>query len=203
MENKNADTDGGKIIGYENTAAGKEFVSVRKRLLSFTYCALFAAFIAVCAWMTVPYTIPFTLQTFGIFSAAGILGGKRGTLAVFIYIMLGVVGLPVFSGFGSGIGYVVGATGGYIVGFLFAAAVSGAMMKFIGYSFLPMLISMMAGNLVCYAFGTAWYVAVYAGETSISAVLMMCVVPYIIPDLIKIFLAALLTARLKKYIAFN
>ena len=136
-------------------------------------------------------------------AAAGILGGKRGTLAVFIYIMLGVVGLPVFSGFGSGIGYVVGATGGYIVGFLFAAAVSGAMMKFIGYSFLPMFISMMAGNLICYAFGTAWYVAVYAGETSISAVLMMCVVPYIIPDLIKIFLAALLTARLKKYIAFN
>ena len=65
---------------------------------------LFAALIAVCAWITVPGTIPFTLQTMGVFLAVGLLGGKRGTAAVLVYILLGAVGMPVFSGFSGGIG---------------------------------------------------------------------------------------------------
>ena len=79
--------------------------------------ALFAALIAVCAWVTVPGSVPFTLQTMGVFLAVGLLGGKRGTLAVLIYILLGCVGLPVFAGFSGGIGVILGSTGGYIVGF--------------------------------------------------------------------------------------
>ena len=64
---------------------------------------LFAALIAVCAWITVPGTIPFTLQTMGVFLAVGLLGGKRGTAAVLVYILLGAVGMPVFSGFSGGV----------------------------------------------------------------------------------------------------
>ena len=82
------------------------------------YIAVFAVIMAVCSWISVPYVVPFTLQTFAVFLAVGVLGGKRGTLAVLIYILLGCVGLPVFAGFSGGIGVVLGSTGGYIVGFL-------------------------------------------------------------------------------------
>ena len=57
------------------------------------YIAMFAVIMAVCSWISVPYVVPFTLQTFGVFLAVGVLGGKRGTLAVLIYILLGCVGL--------------------------------------------------------------------------------------------------------------
>ena len=72
------------------------------------YIAMFAVVMAVCSWISVPYVVPFTLQTFGVFLAVGVLGGKRGTLAVLIYILLGCVGLPVFAGFSGGIGIVLG-----------------------------------------------------------------------------------------------
>jgi Uncharacterized conserved protein len=85
------------------------------------YVAMFAALISVCAWIAVPATVSFTMQTFGVFSALFILGGKRGFLAILVYVLLGVAGLPVFSGFSGGFGIIAGATGGYIVGFLICA----------------------------------------------------------------------------------
>ena len=73
--------------------------------------ALFAALIAVCAWVTVPGAVPFTLQTMGVFLAVGLLGGKRGTASVLVYILLGAVGMPVFSGFSGGVGRLLGPAG--------------------------------------------------------------------------------------------
>ena len=80
--------------------------------------ALFAALMALCAWVTVPYAVPFTMQTFGVFLALLLLGGKRGTICMAVYLLLGAVGLPVFSGFRGGVGALVGSTGGYLVGFI-------------------------------------------------------------------------------------
>ena len=74
--------------------------------------ALFAALMALCAWVTVPYAVPFTMQTFGVFLALLLLGGKRGTICMAVYLLLGAVGLPVFSGFRGGVGALVGSTGG-------------------------------------------------------------------------------------------
>ena len=85
------------------------------------YIGIFAAMISICSWITIPATVPFTLQTMGIFTAIGILGGQKGTLAVLTYILLGAVGIPVFSGFSGGIGIIFGTTDGYIIGFLFSA----------------------------------------------------------------------------------
>ena len=85
------------------------------------YIAVFAVLIAVCSWISIPTTVPFTLQTFAVFLTVGVLGGKRGSLAVLVYILLGCVGVPVFAGFSGGIGVLAGQTGGYIVGFLFSA----------------------------------------------------------------------------------
>ena len=83
--------------------------------------ALFAALMALCAWVTVPYAVPFTMQTFGVFLALLLLGGKRGTICMAVYLLLGAVGLPVFSGFRGGVGALVGSTGGYLVGFIVSA----------------------------------------------------------------------------------
>ncbi len=83
-----------------------------------TLIAMFAAIMAVCSWISIPAPVPFTLQTMAVFLAVGLLGGKRGTIAVAIYILLGAVGLPVFAGFSGGLGTLLGLTGGYIFGFL-------------------------------------------------------------------------------------
>ncbi len=165
--------------------------------------ALFAALMALCAWITIPSVVPFTMQTFGVFMAVGLLGGKRGTLAVLVYILLGAVGLPVFSGFGGGLGYLLGKTGGYIIGFIGSALTMWGFSKIFGRGWIMRGIGMLAGLLVCYAFGTGWFMSVYIranGPVSLMTVLSWCVIPYIIPDLIKIALALYLSNRIERRI---
>ncbi len=149
------------------------------------YIAMFAVIMAVCSWISVPYVVPFTLQTFGVFLAVGVLGGKRGTLAVLIYILLGCVGLPVFAGFSGGIGVILGSTGGYIVGFLFTALVMWALEKMPGNRTVMSILSM----VLIYARTT--------GPVGLWTALGWCVFPYIIPDLVKIALALVLQKRLR------
>ena len=165
------------------------------------YIGVFAAIIAVCSWISIPASVPFTLQTMGVFLAVGLLGGRRGVLAVLTYILLGAVGLPVFAGFSGGAGVLLGTTGGYILGFLFSALLLWGMEKALGRSKTALAISRAAGLLVCYAFGTAWFMMVYArtsGAIGLTTVLGWCVIPFVIPDLIKIAVALLLTNRLRK-----
>ena len=166
-------------------------------------CALFAALIAVCAWISIPATVPFTLQTFAIFAALGLLGGKRGTVAVAVYLLLGAIGVPVFAGFQGGIGALLGTTGGYLLGFLLTALIEWGMEARFGSKTGVFLLSAVLGILVCYAFGTAWYLVVYArtkGAISLATALGWCVVPFLIPDAVKIALAVLLRGRLKRHI---
>ena len=165
--------------------------------------AVCAAVMAVCSWISIPAAVPFTMQTFGVFLAVGLLGGRNGTLAVVIYLLLGAAGLPVFSGFTGGIGHLFGATGGYIIGFVFSALLMWLMERFLGRSLKALVASMIAGLLVCYAFGTAWFMVVYArdsGSIGLITALSWCVFPYIIPDALKILLAAVMTRRLRPLI---
>ena len=165
-----------------------------------TYIAMFAVVMAICSWISIPSVVPFTLQTFGVFLAVGVLGGKRGTLAVLIYILLGCVGLPVFAGFTGGIGILLGSTGGYIVGFLFTALTMWAMEQLPGNPILVSVASMVLGLAVCYAFGTVWFMLVYArttGPVGVWTALGWCVIPYIIPDLAKVALALIVRRRLR------
>ena len=85
--------------------------------------AMFVAVMTICSWISIPLTVPITLQTFAIFVTCGVLGGCDGTIAVCIYIMLGIIGLPVFSGFTGGPAKLLGPTGGYIIGFILTALV--------------------------------------------------------------------------------
>ena len=175
----------------------------KSKTYDLVYIAVFAVLMAVCSWISVPTAVPFTLQTFAVFMAVGVLGGRRGTMSVALYIILGAVGVPVFAGMTGGIGILTGTTGGYIVGFLFSALVMWAMEKIPGKKSVIQILSMAAGLIVCYAFGTVWFMAVYmktSGPVGLMAVLGWCVIPFIIPDIIKIVMAYGLSRKLKKYI---
>ena len=167
------------------------------------YIGMFAIIIAICSWISIPAAVPFTLQTMAVFAAVGILGGKRGTISVLVYILLGAVGIPVFAGFSGGIGVLAGTTGGYIVGFLFSALLMWGMEKIFGRKRIVLCISMILGLIVCYAVGTFWFMTVYTsttGAVDLMTVLGWCVIPFIIPDCIKIAIALLLTDRLRKIV---
>lgn len=168
-----------------------------------TYIAACSALMAVCSWIFIPLPVPVTLQTFAMFVAAGLLGPRRGMIAVGIYVLLGAVGLPVFSGFKGGLGVLAGATGGYIVGFLLAVPLIGFLIKIGGKRPLNMAIAMATGLILCYIVGTAWFVFAYSdayGKTSLLAVLNMCVFPFILPDVLKIALAIVIVKRLEKFV---
>ena len=176
----------------------------RSKTYDIVYIAVFAVIMAICSWISIPATVPFTLQTFGVFIAAGVLGGKRGTLSVLVFILLGAVGIPVFANFSGGIGVLAGPTGGYIIGFLFSALVMWAMEKLPGKKSIMQIVSMVVGLVVCYAFGTAWFMVVYGkanGPVGLVTALGWCVFPFIIPDFIKIALAYVLSRKLRKYVA--
>ena len=157
-----------------------------------TRCALFAAMMALCAWIGIPlgHTV-FTMQTFGVLLALGVLGGKRGTVSILCYLLLGAAGLPVFSGFRGGMGAILGPTGGYLWGFLATGLVYWAMEKW------SRPLSMIAGLAVCYGCGTVWYMTYTGG--ALGLVLLQTVAPYLIPDALKLILALRLTKKIKKY----
>lgn len=175
----------------------------RSKTYDIVYIAVFAVIMAICSWISIPTAVPFTLQTFGVFIAVGVLGGKRGSLSVLVFILLGAIGIPVFANFSGGIGVLAGPTGGYIIGFLFSALLMWAMEKLPGKKSVMQIVSMIAGLIVCYAFGTVWFVIVYGrmnGPIGFTAALASCVVPFIIPDIIKIALAYVLSRKLRKYV---
>lgn len=156
-------------------------------------CSLFAALVAICAWISIPVAdIAFTLQTFAIFLTLGLLGGKWGSVAIFIYLLLGAAGMPIFSGFRGGIGVLLGVTGGYLWGFLLSGLVYWALERF---GKLP---AMIAGQLVCYLCGSIWFYLYASG--GLWLILLRCVVPYLIPDAVKIALAYSLSRRLARHI---
>ena len=165
------------------------------------YAAVMAALITLCAWITIPTVVPFTLQTFAIFLAVGVLGGRGGTLAVGVYLLLGLVGAPVLSGFSGGLGAFLGATGGYLVGFLLIALVMWGGERLSGRGPAAFFLWGLLGLTVCYSFGTAWFLLLYTARNrpvELWTVLGWCVFPFLIPDLLKLALACSLSRRLRR-----
>lgn len=177
--------------------------SKKLKTIDIAYIGIFVALITVCSWISIPFAVPVTLQTMAVCITAGLLGTKKGLITVAAYILLGLIGVPVYSGFTSGAGVLMGITGGYIIGFIFTALIVGIMIKMLGKKIWVYVLSMLIGIAVCYAFGTAWFV-IYssnnADSVTIGAALSMCVVPFIIPDIVKIVIATLLCKRLDKYV---
>lgn len=164
-----------------------------------TLIALFAALISVTSFISIPIgAVPVTLQTFGVFSALMLLGGKRGTVSVSVYIALGAVGLPVFSGFSGGIGRLFDATGGFIWGFLVAALVYWLASWLLGSSTVATVISCILSHLALYAVGSAWFYIGYSNGSGFFPSLAVTVLPCLIPDAIKLFLAVFICEKIKK-----
>ena len=165
-------------------------------------CGLFTAVLAICAWISLPMgDTVITLQTFGIFLTLGLLGGKRGTITVLVYLLLGAIGVPVFSGFRGGLGALLGTTGGYIFGFM-STSVLYWIMTSIKDTPRIRIIAMVLGLLLCYGCGSWWYMTRYlsSGQLALGLVLLKCVLPYLLPDAIKLALAWILTGKLKRFV---
>ncbi len=176
---------------------------MKPKALYLTMTALFAVIICVCSMMSIPAAIPFTLQTFAVFLALFVLGGKYGTLSIAVYILLGVTGIPVFHNFTGGIGILMSNTGGYILGFLLCGIIYLSMTKPINKKPAFKLISAFAGLIICYILGTLRFVISSAQSTDFTAVLLTCVAPFIIPDTVKILLAYFISQRLAKITRLN
>ena len=163
--------------------------------------AMMTALIVICSWISIPVgNIPVTLQTFAVCAAVGIFGMKKGTLSVAVYLLLGIVGLPVFAFFKGGIGTLFGATGGYTLGFVLCAIISGLIIN--KSRKIPVMISGFAIGLVaCYVTGTLWFLFVYMKDTGtrgLITAITTCVLPFVIPDIIKIVLAAVVSDSVRK-----
>lgn len=163
-----------------------------------TLTALFAAILCVAAPLSIPVgPIPITLATFAIYLAAIVLGKKYGTLAVVIYILLGAVGLPVFSGFSGGFQKIVSATGGYIIGYIPCAFIVGTMCEYGGNKKIYGILGVILGTAVLYSIGTYWFMFVSGKELAYA--LGACILPFIPGDIIKLIVAVVVGYKLKVY----
>ena len=172
------------------------------RLYMMILCAIFAAIIAVATFIQVPLPftpVPITLTFLAVYLAGGLLGPKYGTISVVVYILIGAIGIPVFSGFRGGIGVLAGATGGYIVGYIAMVLIIGLIL---GSNRNPstarLIIATVSGSIACYIFGTAWFMILM--KVGLLEALSMCVFPFLLGDLLKLITAVLLIKVLRKRI---
>lgn len=160
------------------------------------FMAIFAAIICIAAPVSVQVgPIPITLATFAIYLAGAILGGKRGMIAVIVYIMLGAVGLPVFSNFNGGFTALLGPTGGYIIGYIPLVLLTGIFSDMNSKKHWTMIIGMLLGTVALYTFGTAWFMIMT--ESSLGRALALCALPFIPGDALKIVCVSAIAMPLK------
>ena len=164
-------------------------------------CAVFAATLCVFSVMIIPIGIvPISMGLFGIMITAGILGLKRGTISVAVFILIGAVGVPVFTGFRGGVAPLAGPTGGYIWGYVPMAALIGVltlkMPKNKWHAMVRYFFSFLAGVVVCYAMGTAQFMLVQ--EVDFKTALGLCVIPFIPFDIAKALAASYISYAVRR-----
>ncbi|MDR0921652.1 MAG: biotin transporter BioY [Lactobacillales bacterium] len=165
-------------------------------LRELVYSALFAAVISVLAQFTIPLPlVPLTLQTFAVGLTVTIIGKKSGTYAVLIYLLIGMLGVPVFAGGASGIGVLFGPTGGYLLGFLLNTLVTGEILERKGFSIVWANVANIVGALVTLLFGTIW-LKVVAGLPWQSAWTSGFVL-FILPGIVKAVAASFIGVQIR------
>ena len=156
-----------------------------------TTCAIMAAVICIVGPMSIPIgAVPVSLATFIIYLSVYLLGAKGATVSVVVYLLLGIAGLPVFSGGQGGVAKLVGPTGGYLVGYIFLAFISGLFLKWSKNNVVITAIGMVIATAILYAFGTVWFVM--QAHTTYAYAISVCVIPFVIFDLIKIVVAGVI-----------
>ena len=173
-----------------------------------------AALITVCSWISIPVgPVPFTLQTLGILAVMLTTGGRRGTIAILVYLALGAVGVPVFAGFKGGIASFAGPTGGFLIGFLASALVYWLLEKLFLKKLMTTpvktwvfgMLAFLIFEVIMYIVGVIWFMTVYAAQTGpvgLATVMSWCVIPFIIPDIVKMAVAVLIGERASKLIRY-
>lgn len=169
-----------------------------KRTKIMIFSALGAVIMAICSWITIPGPVPFTMQTFAVFALLLIYDGGPALISISLYLLLGAVGVPVFAGFTGGVAHLLGPTGGYLLGFLILSAIYQVLSHISSKKWFK-IVSLIIGLVCCYAFGTWWYVLMYCGGSvdELGTVLMTCVIPFVLPDAVKMTLAVLLSKRVR------
>lgn len=158
--------------------------------------ALMTAVTCILAPLSIPIgPVPISLTNFAIYLSLYLLDWKKGTVSYILYLLLGLVGLPVFSGFTGGIGKLAGPTGGYIIGFIPMAIIAGIVIDKYTEKWLLCLLAMIVGTIVCYALGTAWLA--YEAKMDMMAALWAGVIPFIPGDLVKMALAILIAPKIR------
>lgn len=172
--------------------------------------ALMSAVLCVISPFTIPVPaspVPFSLALFAVYLAGILLGARRGAFSVLVYLLLGAVGLPVFSGFSGGAGVLLGPTGGYLMGYVLCAAAVGAITGREsagkpsgkrGREVMRNVLAMICGTLLCYFFGTIWFLAVMNGTYTVAQAFFVCVMPYLIFDTIKVLAATAIALPIKR-----
>lgn len=161
-----------------------------------TITALMTAVTCILAPLSIPIgPVPISLTNLAIYISLYLLGWKRGTISYLIYLLIGLVGIPVFSGFTGGPAKLAGPTGGYIIGFIAMAIIAGLVIDHFHQPWLQ-LIGMIVGTIICYVLGTAWFC--FEAKSTVSGALSICVFPFIPGDLIKMIIAMLIGPAIKK-----
>ncbi|MAE43006.1 biotin transporter BioY [Candidatus Woesearchaeota archaeon] len=163
----------------------------RNVFLDIALVLISVGFLAVMANIRIPlWPVPITMQTFGVFTIAFFFGSLRGSIALLAYALIGLLGIGVFAGFSSGLPVFLGPTGGYIIGFIFAAFAVGYLIeKGYGRTWKSILLVLLIGEVIIYAFGLPW-LAIALPELTFFKVLMAGLVHFIIGDALKMFAAA-------------
>ena len=178
---------------------------MQQKKISVSEMALIAVMAAVTCIMgplsiPIPFSVvPISLTNLAVYLAIYVLGCRRGTLSYLVYLLLGLVGVPVFSGFSGGVGKLFGPTGGYLLGFIFMALICGWAIDHFSCKLVPSFIGMLLGTVVCYAFGTAWLA--YQANLTFMAALAAGVLPFIPGDLAKMVIAAVLGLQIRRRLA--
>lgn len=158
---------------------------------------LMTAFLCVLAPIAIPIgPVPISLTPLVIYLIVYLIGGVRGTICYGLYLLIGLIGLPVFSGFTGGLGKLSGPTGGYLIGFILTAALCGLSLWLGKGRLWIYIIGMVLGICVAYLFGTVWFMI--SLETSLLYTLKVCVYPFLPVDAIKIALAAVVGPLIKR-----
>ena len=161
-------------------------------------CALLCAVISVSSQIIIPIgVVPISLATLSVMICGGVLGTKYGITATILYILIGAIGVPVFSGLRGGISFLFGPTGGYIIGYLFIAGLSGVAFSKRRKAALNVMILCLS-NIICYIVGTFWYILIT--KTELFVAISVCVLPFIVGDVVKIAIAYSVIVRIKKQI---
>ena len=160
----------------------------RSNTYAMTMIALMTAVTCILAPLSIPIgPVPISLTNFAIYLSLYLLDWKKGTISYFIYLLLGFAGLPVFSGFTGGLGKLAGPTGGYLIGFIFLALISGLFVDKFPKNRILAVVGMIIGMAVTYIFGTEW-LAIQL-KMSFVAALSVGVIPYLAGDAVKIIIA--------------